>query len=194
VLLLRLWLSICAALIAAGWVLGAAHCFTPAGYGVVLVAIAVGVGLRLRAGGRIPRWRPLGFRGLRGLRAGFLVLSALTLLGGLLHPLSTWDTLAYRLPRVCHWLAVGHWHWIQAPREWMNNRAPGYEFLMAPGVALHAWRFLWVPNFVSFILLPGLVFVVLRQLRTPCARPTAGPGCCRQRIFFSCKRPAPRMT
>ena len=40
--------------------------------------------------------------------------------------------LAYRTPRVLHWLAAGHWYWIHTEFERLNTRTAGFEWVTAP--------------------------------------------------------------
>ena len=95
----------------------------------------------------------------------FLILAALAFLGGALHPPTNYDALAYRIPRVLHWLAVGQWHWIHTIFDRLNDRSCGIEWVSAPFIALlKTDRWLFLINVVSFLLLPGLVFSVFTRL------------------------------
>jgi hypothetical protein len=95
----------------------------------------------------------------------FLVLAALAILGGLLHPPNNYDAMTYRIPRVLHWLAEGHWTWIHTPDARMNTRCSGFEWLCAPLFVLTGSdRLIFLPNVISFLLLPGLVFSVITRL------------------------------
>jgi hypothetical protein len=101
----------------------------------------------------------------RALPLAFLVLASLAILGGAIHAPSNYDALAYRIPRVLHWLAEGRWHWIHTDFHRVNTRACGMEWLSAPLIAFtrtDGWLFLI--NAVSFFLLPGLVFSVFKQV------------------------------
>jgi hypothetical protein len=94
------------------------------------------------------------------------VTASLALLGGLLYAPNNYDYLTYRFPRLLHWLAQGRWHWIVTNDERMNLSATGFEWLMAPlFVFTRSDRLFFLVNAVSFVLLPGLVFSVLRSLR-----------------------------
>ncbi len=160
----ELWVLVSACVTAAGWLLSAIHQLNARGYACVLAALALalvwwekGRGFpafdvaRLR---RIPRrlWRPL--------PCGFMVLFLLALIGGALHPPGNYDALAYRLPRVLHWLAHGQWHWVQHtsfPR--LNVRACGQEWLIAPIIALTRGSHCTVVlSLTSYLLLPGLFY------------------------------------
>jgi hypothetical protein len=86
-------------------------------------------------------------------------------LGGALYAPSNYDALAYRLPRILHWLAAGQWHWIHTIFPRVNDRACGIEWVSAPFIALlRTDRPLFLINLVSFLLLPGLVFSVFTRL------------------------------
>ncbi len=147
---------------AAGWLLSAVGFLGSPGYLLVLLAVAAAL---LRIGAH----RPLGqrvrrHRWRRPLPALFLVLVVLSFLGGLLHEPNNIDALAYRTPRVLHWLAEGRWHWIECPYNRLNTRATGFEWLSAPVLALlGSDRPLFLINIGCFLLLPGLTFSTLRQ-------------------------------
>ncbi|HUE36603.1 MAG TPA: hypothetical protein VMO20_04380 [Candidatus Acidoferrum sp.] len=86
-------------------------------------------------------------------------------LGGALHAPSNYDALAYRLPRILHWLAAGQWQWVHTHFPRLNNRACGIEWVSAPFISLFRTdRWLFLINFISFLFLPGLVFSVLTRL------------------------------
>lgn len=89
----------------------------------------------------------------------------MTLLGGLLYAPNNYDALAYRVPRVLHWLAEGQWHWIHTAFPRLNTRSQGCEWMMAPVLLfLRSERIVWLQNFAMFLALPGLVFMFLRGL------------------------------
>jgi hypothetical protein len=95
----------------------------------------------------------------------FLILAVLATLGGAIHPPSNYDALAYRVPRVLHWLAEGQWHWIYTDFQRVNTRACGIEWLSAPLIAFTSTdRLLFLINAVSYLLLPGLVFSLFRRV------------------------------
>jgi len=92
-------------------------------------------------------------------------LVGLVVLGGTLYAPTNYDAMAYRLPRVLHWLADGRWHWIHTDFGRLNNRACGVEWLTAPLMCLtRSDRLLFLINIVSLLLLPGLVFSVFTRL------------------------------
>jgi len=86
-------------------------------------------------------------------------------LGGALYAPTNYDALAYRVPRVLHWLDAGQWHWIHTIFPRVNASSCGIEWVSAPLMALFkSDRLLFLINFVSFLLLPGLIFSVLTRL------------------------------
>ena len=101
----------------------------------------------------------------RAFPLAFLVLASLAILGGGLYPPSNYDALAYRVPRVLHWLAEGQWHWIYTSFQRVNTRACGVEWLSAPLILFTKTdRSLFLINAVSYLLLPGLVFSLFRRV------------------------------
>jgi hypothetical protein len=89
----------------------------------------------------------------------FIFVAFLTLAGGILYTPSNYDALSYRLPRILHWLDVGHWYWIDTPNTRQDYSALGFEWLMAPLLVFFKTdRLFFLINWISFLLLPGLVF------------------------------------
>lgn len=163
------WVLLCAYLNCAGWTLSAVHHLHAGGYGVALAAAAAGLfgackmrWVELPAPPSWGRWRR---RLRRVFPAGFVLLALLTLLGGWCYAPSNYDALAYRLPRVLHWLAAEQWHWIHTTFPRLNVRAAGVEWLTAPLLALtRSDRPLFLISWISFLLLPGLIFSFFRQV------------------------------
>jgi len=92
-------------------------------------------------------------------------LAFLVLLGGALYPPTNHTAMTYRTPRVLHWLAEGHWHWIHTPNYRMNDRCCGFEWLTAPVLLFTGSdRGLFLINFISFLLLPGLIYSIFTRL------------------------------
>lgn len=111
-----------------------------------------------RARARLSRFR-------RALPLLFLLYALLALVGGALYTPNNYDALTYRLPRVLHWLADGQWHWIDSNVTRMNMSATGFEWLMAPLVALTGSdRLLFLINVTAYLLLPGLLFGMFIRL------------------------------
>ena len=164
-----LWVWLCACLNCAGWLLSAGHALNRAGYAAVLAAglVALWVWSAKTATPVLPKfqWGKFRRRFRRSFPLAFLILAVLAFLGGALYGPSNYDALAYRLPRVLHWLAAERWHWIHSIFDRLNNRSCGIEWVSAPLIALtHTDRLLFLINFVSFALLPGLVFSLFTRL------------------------------
>ncbi|MES2924217.1 MAG: hypothetical protein V4819_21885 [Verrucomicrobiota bacterium] len=159
------WVLVCALLNATGWLLSAMGRLDGLGYGVVLILAVAGTGWwwqRAR-----PEFRT-GFRKRRFKQAfplAFAVMAALAVAGGILHAPSNYDALAYRTPRILHWLAERQWHWIHTDFQRLNTRGCGIEWVTAPLLLLTGSdRFFFLINAVSFLLLPGLCYRVLTGL------------------------------
>lgn len=163
------WVLGCAYLSAAGWVLSIAGALNPTGY---MVALACGIAGALLLG------RPWHRSGKAPFRVGkvlwrckhllpllFLLYAALAFLGGVLYTPANYDALTYRLPRVLHWLADDRWHWIVTNNERMNLAATGFEWLMAPLVALtRSDRPLFLINVIAYLLMPGMIYGAFTRL------------------------------
>jgi hypothetical protein len=164
-----IWVWICAYLNCVGWTLSALHQLNAVGYMVALLIgfVAFGAWWKQTSGRIIPRisWRKLKRRFRRPFPLAFLILAAMAFLSGALYAPTNYDALAYRIPRVLHWLAAGQWHWIHTIFPRINTRSCGIEWVSAPVIALLGTeRWLFLINFISFLLLPGLVFSVFTQL------------------------------
>jgi hypothetical protein len=167
--LVLMWVWFCAYLNCAGWALSALHQLNAGGYAVAL-ALGLGAlaaGQTKTSGHIVPRggWQTFRRRFRKPLPLGFLILAGLALLGGAIHPPTNYDALAYRLPRILHWLAAGRWHWIHTIFPRINDRSCGIEWVSAPCLALlKTDRLLFLINVASLLLLPGLVFSVFTRL------------------------------
>ncbi|HTR40899.1 MAG TPA: hypothetical protein VMH87_04730 [Pseudomonadales bacterium] len=168
-----IWIWLCAYLNCAGWFLSAIHELNAAGYAFALIiwiaTLFVGKNFFFPVvsspAHKPARVHKLFHRFKKPLPLAFLILSIMALLGGALYAPSNYDGLTYRLPRVLHWLAAGQWHWVHTNFPRLNNRACGIEWLSAPLISLfHTDRLLFLINFISFLLLPGLTFSVLSRL------------------------------
>jgi hypothetical protein len=163
------WICLCAFLNCAGWVLSAFHTLNATGYVIALVVGITAALFWLKPTGSEIRsccnWRKLRRRFRSPFPLAFLVLAVMAFLGGVLHPPSNYDGLAYRVPRVLHWLAEDQWHWIHTDFHRLNVRTSGIEWLSAPLIALtRTDRLLFLINAVSFGLLPGLIFSVFTRV------------------------------
>ena len=93
----------------------------------------------------------------------FVLVAVLALLGGILYHPSNYDALSYRIPRLLHWFDAGRWHWITTPNSRQNFSAPGFEWLAAPLLVFFKTdRLFFIINWISFLLLPSLVFRTFR--------------------------------
>jgi hypothetical protein len=162
------WIVLSCVCSCTGWVLSALHELNAAGYAVAfLLSLAAVWPLRgwlfptgfRRWNVRKTRWR---FR--RTFPLAFLVLASLAIFGGVIHAPSNYDAIAYRVPRMLHWLAQGQWHWIYTDFQRVNTRVCGIEWLSVPLIVFTKTdRWLFIINAVSFCLLPGLVFSLFRR-------------------------------
>ena len=163
------WVWACAYLNCAGWILSAFHQLNAGGYAVALT-LGFGVMLvwwRKNSTRLFPQvhWQKYRRRFRRPFPLAFLTLAAMAFLGGVIYAPTNYDALAYRLPRVLHWLAADQWHWIHTIFPRLNNRSCGIEWVSAPCLALlNSDRPLFLINLISFLLLPGLVFSVFTRL------------------------------
>jgi hypothetical protein len=157
----EIWLLASAFFSAAGWVLSFFGELNRVGY-VVAFALAMGAFVLILKKSQNTVWRMTRIRSQRfrrGLPVLFLLLAILSFLGGALYAPTNYDALSYRLPRALLWLADGHWSWLSANDPRLNTRSMGFEWLMAPMLLfLLSDRLLFLINWISFLLLPGLVF------------------------------------
>jgi len=166
---LIIWILCCAYLGLVGWGVSALHQLNRGSY---LIAVLVGLGAVLvclwKKNGCIrpeSPWRKLYPRFLRPLPAAYLFVAGLAFLGGILHAPSNYDGLTYRLPRMLNWLSAGHWLWISSPNERLNFSGTAWEWTAMPLFALmRSDRGLFLINALGFLLMPGLLFFIFRQL------------------------------
>jgi hypothetical protein len=159
----------CAYVSAAGWLLSALHELNAAGY---LIALLIGVAAFgvWRAKNPIHRpWRISLHRVRRRFRrllpTVFLLVAAMVFLGGILYAPNNYDALAYRLPRMLHWLAAGQWIWISTSDPRLNYPTTGWEWIAMPMMVLfRSDRGFFLITAFGFLLLPGLLFSAFRQL------------------------------
>jgi hypothetical protein len=169
-LIVRLWILLCAFLVGAGWCLSAIHQLNRAGYLMALtLAVAVAwIWPRPASWSRVglaPQIGKLWRRCRRPAPFLFVLLAVMTLISGILYVPYNSDSYSYRLPRIYHWLAAQQWHWIHTADQRMNVAGCGYEWLAAPVILFtHSTRFLFLINWCSFLLLPGLAFALLREV------------------------------
>lgn len=166
----RIWILLSSLLVASGWVLSAFHQLNCAGYGIVLALAAGALLVWTRKTGWRPRKNKLFQKFKRRFKRPapmlFLILALLCLAAGSLYIPSDADSNAYRIPRVLHWLAAERWHWIRTLDIRMNVAGCNFEWLCAPLILLtRTDRCLFLLNWLSFLLLPGLIFSVFTRLR-----------------------------
>jgi hypothetical protein len=119
----------------------------------------------------------------RPLPRCFAGLAFLVFLGAVLYPPTNYAALSYHMPRVLHWLAEGRWHWIHTPVNRMNYSGCAFEWLTAPLLLFsRSDRALFLLNFISFLLLPGLMFSVCTRLGI--RERVASSRECRKRCYF----------
>jgi hypothetical protein len=166
---LALWILWSAWCSLSGWGLSCLGLLDRTGYIVSLLVFLVAF-LWLRADLREALPRPI-FLFRRGtyrrhlLPKLWLATALLALAGGLLYHPDNYDYLTYRFPRVLHWAWEHRWYWIDTPNDRQNLSATGMEWLMAPlFVLFQTDRLFFTINVVSYFLLPGLIFSVLRGL------------------------------
>jgi hypothetical protein len=171
-IVVRIWILLSTILIGAGWLLSVVHQLNRTGYLVILaMAGAIAMGWLKRQEFPVshilgPFWRKSRKRFRRGAPRLFLGLAILTLISGSLYPALNYDANGYRLPRIFHWLAENHWHFIFTGDERLNISACGYEWLATPLVAFsHSDRLIFLINWISFLLMPGLIFSVFLRLQ-----------------------------
>jgi len=170
VTLTRGWIVLSACLCAAGWILSWLGSLNATGYASVLLLLILGFsfwGWRERALLRgVPVWlRKSRRRFRRALPGLFVLLAVLTLIGGAIHPVSLGDALVYKFPRVLHWLSASRWHWIHTDDPRMNAVGLSLEWLWTPVLLfLKNERCLYLFNWISFLLLPGLVYSLLTEM------------------------------
>ncbi len=167
------WILLSAGACIAGWGLSLLHGLSRAGYGVVialggLAAAALWLRQRGRASAHavhLPRLATARRRFRQPLPALYAVLWTLAFLGGALYAPNNYDALSYRFPRVLHWVAAGTWHWVRTPNPRINYSGCVQEWLLTPLLVLtHSDRLFFLINMLSYALLPGLAFSVLRSL------------------------------
>jgi hypothetical protein len=162
----RAWILLSTLLAGAGWILSAFQGLNRAGYGIVFALAASAVFFCRRK----IQWPTRGFhkfprRFKRPAPLLFLILASMSLVSGILYASYNSDTFAYRFPRVLHWLGQGQWHWIHTAEMRMNVAGCGYEWLVAPVMLFtRTDRCLFLINWVSYLMLPGLIFCVFRFL------------------------------
>src|SRR5437879_4215232 len=101
----RLWILTVVLLNAAGWLLSACGALNALGYFSALVPGFIALYLWERSHHSVRRfsWAQIRRRFRRLYPALFATVALLALIGGLLHPPNSGDSLQYRIPRMLHW-------------------------------------------------------------------------------------------
>ncbi len=166
---LALWILFCSGCSISGWALSAVGCLNRPGYIAAFCAF-VGVlfwwgkviGFESDSRVRKPFWL---LRSRWKLPKAWVLLFALIALGGVIYPPNNYDYLTYRFPRVLHWWSEQGWYWIATINNRQNYSGTGFEWLMEPVfVFFKTDRLFFLINLISYLLLPGLIFSVFRQL------------------------------
>jgi len=182
-LCLEIWLLYAATCSAAGWLFSFFHILNAPAYFVLHILFFLSISLLYRSQLEY-LFRPRTLRKIRArffparrscenflslrrlLPTSFFLLAFLALLAGSIYSPNNFDALTYRLPRVLNWLQDNGWSWLHTINVRLNNRATGFEWLIAPQLSLlHTDRLLFLLNYFSFLLLPGLLFCLLRECR-----------------------------
>src|ERR1700704_1487527 len=103
-----LWIAFCAFCSCAGWILSALRQLNARGYVIAFAIGLAGLAWWWRRGSlrcHWPRWPKLRRRFSRLIPGIFLIFAVIAFLEGVLYAPAYYDALAYRLPRVLHWLA-----------------------------------------------------------------------------------------
>ena len=167
--LVQFWIWISAFATLMGWALSALRELNRVGYAVAFVAFATFIFVTRKNGGHAGLQKFQGKKLFRRFRRPlpfcYAALAFLIALGGILYLPDNYTGLTYRVPRVLQWLAHGHWFWIHTTNYRMNDRACGIEWLTAPLLLFtKSTRFLFLLNFIPFVLMPGLIYSILTRL------------------------------
>ena len=168
----RAWILLSTLLVGAGWLLSALHELNRVGYLSVFALAVIAAVWRWRKSKWPSRetshraWHKFLQRFKRPAPLLFLALALVALAGGALYVPSNGDSNAYRIPRILHWLGQEQWHWIHTYDSRMNIGCCGSEWLSAPLILFtRTDRFLFLINWLSYLMLPGLIFSVFTRLR-----------------------------
>src|SRR5438445_948360 len=131
---IAIWIWFCAYLNCVGWFLSATHQLNATGYSI---ALAIGLVALIVWRKYFPPCRDFHFQNFfrrfrKPFPLAFLTLAAMAFLGGVIYAPNNYDALAYRIPRILHWLAADQWHWIHTIFPRVNARACGIEWISAP--------------------------------------------------------------
>lgn len=157
---------------AGGWLLSAFRSLTPFTLGL-LVLVSTGLWMwvvrhdRQSAWGEVRRTvrRWCRFRGRHALPALYMAIAVVSVGGAMLNDPYNYDSFWYRIPRMHHWLAERQWHWVHTHEFRINASATFSEWINLPILALvPGVRAIFLTNLVTYLLLPGPLFVFLEAL------------------------------
>jgi hypothetical protein len=95
----------------------------------------------------------------------WLLLTILALVGGIAYAPNNYDYLTYRFPRILYWSWDHAWSWVPTFDMRINYSATGFEWLMVPlFIVFKTDRLFFLINFISYLLLPGVIFSVFSSL------------------------------
>jgi hypothetical protein len=165
---LSLWILFSAWCPISGWTLSLLGCLNRTGIcvsGALFIAFVFAIARRLELVEKASyaRWRLVRSRWI--LPRLWLLLTVLTLAGGIIYTPNNYDYLTYRFPRLLHWCWEQRWYWIPTINHRMNFSGTQFEWMMAPLFILFKTdRLFFLLNFVSYLLFPGLIFSVFNGL------------------------------
>jgi hypothetical protein len=169
--LVRVWILLSTLLVGAGWILSIFHQLNRTSYAIIFaLAGMTAVGWLRKTNWQMVKTKSLSQKLRRRSKHPapllFLVLALLSLAAGLFYLPANADSNAYRIPRVLEWLGAGQWHWIHTLDIRMNIAGCNFEWLSAPLILFaHTDRFIFLINWISFLMLPGLIFSVFSRLQ-----------------------------
>ena len=162
----QLWIWVSAFATLAGWALSAVGQLNRAGYALAFAAFAIFIFFARKnlAGPGNFRAKKIFHRLRHPLPLSFFTLAVLIFIGGMIYPPTNFMALTYHIPRVLQWLAAGRWYWIHTSVVRMNYTGCDFEWLFAPLLLFtKSDRAIFLLNFFSFLMLPGLVFSVFTR-------------------------------
>jgi hypothetical protein len=163
---LALWILFSAWSSLSGWGLSVVGYLNPAGIAFSYSLFLGGLILfrsHLQVKGGRTGWRMLRSRFLAPKI--WLLLAVLALVGGMVYSPNNYDYLTYRFPRVLYWSWDHAWSWVPTVNQRINYSATGFEWLMVPlFIVFKTDRLFFLINFISYLLLPGVIFSIFRHL------------------------------
>jgi hypothetical protein len=169
---LRVWILLCTWLVALGWILSLFGALIPITYEIALGLFAIGWFYKFREQTISSPKNRFIVRRLASRRLLlpyiFAITAALLLLKGIVTPPFHDDGLCYRIPRAMNWIMDHRWHWIGAEDARLDVLGTVSEWLSVPFLLIfHSDQLVFLPNWISYLFLPGLIFSVWRKLGVP---------------------------